>query len=250
VDTLTGYLQRGDTTKVQLLLQSIFDPMRDTWYSPHLIREESDIALRYLARYFTGKRETAESEAILQACAAQYFNAERRGGGCAIRGTSFPSPRALLFGNDRRRPYLSCILHGDLNTDNIIVAHEQNRVTLVDFQKTGRGHVYEDLVALEAGVRINYPRDTAFGKILEAERLIALGQPPSDKNPYDASIRQIRDTALDVFGNRDDNATYHFAVGAIGLRLMHATDLSHVARARLTASVLWAAKALIGELLV
>jgi hypothetical protein len=250
VDTLTNYLQRGDTTKVDLLLQIIFDPMRDTWYSPPLIREESDIALRYLARYFTRKRDAAESEAILQACTARYFNAERIDGGCAIGGTSFPSPHALLFAHDRKRPYRSCILHGDLNTDNIIAAHEQARVTLVDFQKTGRGHVYEDLVALEAGVRINYPPDASFSQILESERLIALGRPPPVRNPYDASIRKIRDTALRFFGNVEGNANYHFAVGAIGLRLMQATDLSHVARARVTASAVWASKVLMEELSV
>jgi hypothetical protein len=248
VDTLTSYLQRGDTTKVALVLRSIFDPIRDTWYGSPLIRAESDIALRYLARYFARQREAVESEAILQACATRYFNAERIDGGCAIGGTSFPSPHLLLFANDRERPYHSCILHGDLNTDNIIAAHEHARVTLVDFQKTGRGHVYEDLVALEAGVRINYPPDASFSQILESERLIALGLPGIGRDPYDATIRQIRATALRFFGGLEGNANYHFSVGAIGLRLMQAADLSHVARARITASALWAAKMLLEEL--
>jgi Phosphotransferase enzyme family len=250
VATLTNYLQRGDTTKVELVLQSIFEPMRDTWYSPPLIREESDIALRYLARYFTRDRKAVESEAILQACTARYFNAARLDGGCTIGGTYFPPPHALLFARDRKHPYHSCILHGDLNTDNIFVAHEQPRVTLVDFQKTGRGHVYEDLVALEAGVRINYPPDASFTQILQSERLIALGRPQSGRNPYGSSIRTIRGAASRFFGNLEGAANYHFAVGAIGLRLMQATDLSHVARARVAASVIWAAKVLMGELSV
>jgi Phosphotransferase enzyme family len=248
VDTLTNYLQRGDTTKVELVLHHIVDAMQDTWYGPPLIREESDIALRYLARYFTRGRETTESEAILQACTARYFNAERIDGGCAIGGTPFPSPHALFFANGRKRSYHSCILHGDLNTDNVITTHEPARVTLVDFQKTGRGHVYEDLVALEAGVRINYPPDGSFTQILESERLIALGRPQAGRNPYGASIRTIRDTASRLFGNLEGAANYHFAVGAIGLRLMQATDLSHVARARVAASTVWAAKVLMGEL--
>ena len=37
---------------------------------------------------------------------------------------------------------------------------------------------------------------------------------------------------------------YHFAVAAVGLRLMQAVDLSDTARARITAATLWAVKAL------
>jgi len=49
-------------------------------------------------------------------------------------------------------------------------------------------------------------------------------------------------------GGVEDDANYHFAVAAIGLRLMQIVDLSHVARARITASALWAAKALAQEM--
>jgi hypothetical protein len=112
--------------------------------------------------------------------------------------------------------------------------------------KTGRGHVYEDLVSLEVSVRINYPRDAANGDILETERLIALGR-LHRKKPYAAAIRRIRAAAFDYFGRVEDDAAYHFAVAAIALRLMEATDLTHVARARITASALWAAKMLAGE---
>ena len=245
MDTLTDYLQRGDTTQLELFLRSIFDLTGDTWYSPHLIREECDIAQRYLDRYFTRSREAFESEATLRLCAARYFNAQQKSEWCVIGRTRFPWPHSVLFATDRKRSYHSCILHGDLNTDNIIVAHD---LTLIDFQRTGRGHVYEDLVHLEASVRINYPRDASFGEILETERRIALGQRQFPTDPYATTIQEIRDAAFRYFGRFEDNATYHFAVAAIGLRLMRAVDISHVARARITASALWAAKALTGEL--
>ena len=248
IDTLTDYLQRGDATKVALVLRRIFDPLRDTWYSPALLRAESDIARRYLDRYFTGLRSTAETEATLRACAARYFNARQKDGRYVIGGLSFPSPRATLFATDRKRRYRSCILHGDLNSDNIVLVEEPAGVMVVDFQKTGRGHVHEDLVHVEASVRINYVGDASFGEILEKERLIALGRRQSRNDPYSASIREIRDAAVRFFGRVEDEANYHFAVAAIGLRLMLAVDLSHVARARITASALWAAKALAREL--
>lgn len=246
--TLTDCLQRGDATKVDLVLRRIFDPMRDTWYSPALLRAERDIARRYLDRYFSGPRATAAAEATLRACAARYFDARQKDGRTVIGGLTFPSPRAALFAADRMRPYRSCILHGDLNSDNIVVAEHPAGVTVVDFQKTGRGHVHEDLIFVEASVRINYVRDASFGEILEKERLIALGRRWRGHDPYSASIRKIRAAALRYFGRVEDGANYHFAVAAIGLRLMQAVDLSHVARARITASALWAAKALAREI--
>jgi Ternary complex associated domain 9 len=248
IDTLTDCLQRGDATKVELVLRRFFDPLRDTWYSPAQFRAEREIARRYLDRYFTGPRSTAETEATLLACAERYFNARQKDGRYVIGGLLFPSPRATLFSSGRKRPYRSCILHGDLNSDNILVADDPAGVTVVDFQKTGRGHVYEDLIHLEASVRINYLRDASFGGILEKERLIALGRRAPRNDPYSAAIRKIRDAAFRYFGRVDDEANYHFAVAAIGLRLMRTVDLSHVARARITASALWAAKALAREI--
>jgi hypothetical protein len=246
--TLTDHLQRGDTTTLELFLCSIFEVMRDTWYSPHSIRPEQDIAQRYRDRYFTRMSGILETESTLFDCAARYFGLGQSGGRYMIGGISFPSPHAVLFATRHAFPYHSCILHGDLNTDNIVVASDQSNLSLVDFQKTGRGHVYEDLVALEASVRINYPPDVPIGDVFEIERRIALGwrQPPGD--PYAASIRKIRDAAFGHFGSLESDATYHFAVAAIGLRLMQAVDLSHIARARITASALWAAKVLTGEL--
>jgi len=247
-ETLTQCLQRGEVAKIELILRKIFRPLRDSWYAPALLRAERDIAQRYLERYFTGAHAIARNggEATLQAWASRYFRARQKDGRHVIGGLSFPSPRATLFASNSKRAYRSCILHGDLNSDNIVVTDNPAGVAMIDFQKTGRGHVYEDLVAVEASIRINYPKDVSFGEVLAQERLIALGRRPRN-DPYAATIRKIRDSAFRHFGGVEDAANYHFAVAAIGLRLMQAVDLSHAARARITASTLWAAKALAGE---
>lgn len=253
-NTLTDCLRRGDVAALKRVLRGFFDPLRDTWYGPAQLRTVSDIARRYRDRYFTGLRAMADAERTLLACAARYFKARHENGRCVIGGLSFPSPRATLLAPDatsgRKRPYRSCILHGDLNSDNIIIADLANHasgVTVVDFQKTGRGHVYEDMIHIEESVRINYRRDASFGDILEKERLIALGRRRFRNDPYCVSIRKIRDTAFGYFGCVEDETNYHFAIAAIGLRLMQALDLTHIARARITASTLWATKVLAGE---
>lgn len=250
-DTLTDHLRRGNAGSVELVLRKIFKPLRRTWYGPAAIRMEKDIARRYSDHYFNGQRSSARAEAALQDCAARYFQLRQEDGRYVKGRLSFPSPRATLFAAGRKRPYRSGILHGDLNSDNIVITDADANggaagAKLIDFQKTGRGHVLEDLIALEASVRINFPRDASFGEVLEKERLIALGRRPRN-DPYAAAIRRVRDAALRYFGRAETQANYHFALAAIGLRLMHATDLTHAARARITASALWAAKALAGE---
>lgn|GEM_PF-4054620 len=242
-DTLTRCLQRGDTAKVGLVLRKIFDPLHDSWYRPAQLRMQSDIASRYRNHYFTRAHALANTETALRACAARYFNVRQEDGHYVIGGWSFPSPRVVLFNANVKRRYHSCILHGDLNSDNLLIGEKPAGVVIVDFLKTGRGHVYEDLMHVEASVRINTPRDASFAEIWEKERLIALGRRlPGD--PYAAAIRKIRDAAARYFGHVEDEANYHFAAAAIGLRLMQAVDLTHIARARITASALWATKTL------
>ena len=248
-ETLTDHLQRGDTAALDRVLRDIVAPLRNTWYGPDLIRQESDIARLYLKRYFAGKRGAAKDGAALRACAARYFGARRKGARCVIGEVSFPSPDAVLFVHGLKRPGHSCIVHGDLNTDNIVVAPDRGGVTLIDFQKTGRGHVYQDLASLEASIRINFPPDAPYGDILETERLIALGRPDPRATPYAAAIRTIRAVAFRQFGGLEDDATYPFAIAALGLRLMEAVDLSDIARARIAISALWAAKVLAANVL-
>jgi hypothetical protein len=244
MDTITDYLHRSDLTNLEYFLSSFSYLVRDTWYSSQLIRKESDIARRYLDQYFCGMSEARKEEAMLSNCAARYFGARQQNGGCSIGNTWFPSPHRVVFEPELKQVYHSCILHGDLNTDNIIASHDQARLALIDFRHTGRGHVYEDMVALEASLRINYPPNATFNEILEIEQQIALGRRQPHNDPYITSIRKIRDTAVGHFGRVEDGTTYHFAVAAIGLRLMQAVDLSNAARARITASTLWAAKIL------
>lgn len=246
VETLTQSLQRGDTAKVGLVLRRLFDPLCDSWYHPSQLRAQRDIAQRYRNRYFRTPRSARDNEARLGACAARYFKARQKDGRYVAADMSFPSLRATLFDTGEMRPYLSCLLHGDLNSDNIILSGRPARAALVDFQKTGRGHVYEDLLHVEASVRINHPQPASFAGILETERLIACGRRPRG-DPYTMAIHKIRAAAARYFGHIEDPANYHYATAAIGLRLMQATDLTHVARARITASALWAAKVLAGD---
>jgi hypothetical protein len=244
--TLTDRLAAGDLAALDCVLSTLFEKLRQSWYSDGLIAAEADQARYYLDRYFEDLPAAAEAQETLSGCASRYFDAQPRPDGCRIGDIAFPSVFAALFAPRDARAFRSCILHGDLNSDNVILGPDGASTQLIDFQRTGRGDVYQDLVSLEFSVRINYPSSACFSDILEIERLIALGESHSCADPYATAILSVRDAARRCFDFDEDPSAYQFAVAAVGLRLMRATDLSDAARARISASALWAAKTLIG----
>ena len=242
--TLTDRLAAGDLAALDMVLSSTFETLRQCWYDARQV-QKAGVARYYLERYFEDLISATATETILFGHAARYFNAQQRAGGYRIDKIVFPSIcDALLAGGDMR-PFTSCILHGDLNSDNVVLDRGGTLAALVDFQRTGYGHVFQDLASLEASVRINYPAQASFGDILEIERLIALDDPAIRGNSYAMAIRGIRDTARRSFRLDEAAGTYQCAVAAIGLRLMKATDLTDAARARLVASALWSARMLV-----
>lgn len=242
--TLTDRLAAGDLAALDMVLSSTFEKLRECWYGVSQA-QKAGVARYYLERYFQDRVSATATEKILFGHAARYFNAQRRAGGYRIDKIIFPSIcDALLAGGDTR-PFTSCILHGDLNSDNVVLDRGGTLAALVDFQRTGYGHVFQDLASLEASVRINYPAHACFGDILEIERLIALDDPAIRGNSYAMAIRGIRDIARRSFRLDEAAGTYQCAVAAIGLRLMRATDLTDAARARLVASALWSARMLV-----
>lgn len=239
-ETLTDRLAMGDVTPLPLILSSLFEHLHQ-WYSANQTRPDKDLARYYLARYFSDTSSAILAEATLLGHAAQYFGAQHSAQGYRIHEAEFPAICELLFAGRNARAYTSCIVHGDLNSDNIILDRHGKFAGLVDFQRTGRGHVFQDIVALEMSVRINAPSNASFDDIWEVERLIALGPSPIGSDPYAMAIIGIRETGRRLFGFEEMVANYQFAVATIGLRLMRATDLSDAACARITASALWAA---------
>jgi hypothetical protein len=242
--TLTDHLNEGDAQVVRLVLQKLGDGLRRSWYDAAATRLEQCIADRYQRRFFKDPSTILSSEAKLARDAALYFGAGVQSPHYSIDDVVFPSPCAVLFDQLQRLSFRSCVIHGDLNSDNIIASPDDDRVHLVDFEHVGEGHVYEDLASIEASIRINYPNAASFTQILECERLIAdpCGQGPD--NAYAQAVADVRRTAMWLFGSVDDASRYHFAIAAIGLRLMQAIDLQDYARARITASTLWATQAL------
>src|SRR3546814_6418707 len=102
-------------------------------------------------------------------------------------------------------------------------------VQLIDFPRTGRGHVYQDLVSLEASVRINYPSEASYDDILKTERLIARGESGIPEDPYELAIGKIRDAAHRIFCSEAAQAAFHFAVAVVGWGWLLGTERADAA---------------------
>ena len=242
--TLTDRLSTGDADALDHVLSSLVDKLWRCWYHPTLVRDCNDLARYYLHRYFGGLAAASAAESVLFEHAARYFGLQRCAGGYHIGDATFPTLTRTLFASGPRK-HASCVIHGDLNSDNVVLAADAGAAQLVDFHRVGLGHALQDLVTLEASVRINHPVSMAFPEILNLERQIASGRPEIEW-PHAAAIAKIRRIARQFFGAIEPPDNHHFAVAAVGLRLMRATDLSDSARASIVASALWSAKALVG----
>jgi hypothetical protein len=118
-----------------------------------------------------------------------------------IGGISYPSPERALFARFRR-PGATTICHGDLNGNNVVVAERGRYITFIDFQDTGRGHVFEDFVALESSARLYFKSDETndftLSDIIAAElvlnhALAKSGSAPSGSVlPYTELVHPIR----------------------------------------------------------
>ncbi|PCE43958.1 phosphotransferase [Rhizorhabdus dicambivorans] len=240
--TLTDRLLAGDAVALDSVLSSLIDTLWRCWYHPTIARDQSDLSRYYLHRYFGDLSAASAAERVLFEHAARYFGLQRCAEGYRVGDARFPNLTRTLFASGPRE-HVSCVVHGDLNSDNVVLAADAGGGQLVDFQRVGRGHALQDLVTLEASVRINHPVSMTFNEILYLERQMAFGR-PEIQSPHATAIAKIRVVARQFFGALESPGNHHLAVGAVGLRLMRATDLSDAARASIIASALWSAKAL------
>jgi hypothetical protein len=70
------------------------------------------------------------------------------------------SPAVAIGSNALRTPYATCVVHGDMNANNIIVAQD-NRVIMIDYRHTAFGPRALDFAALECSLRLDSTEENA-----------------------------------------------------------------------------------------
>jgi hypothetical protein len=234
-NSLTYFLERGDYDIAEGVVEKIFSPNMRRWYGDELLETMPNIVEHYLGRYFRAPNAKMMSSKEFQSICATTFGADTHGTNIDIGGIKFIEPTARLFGTPMDG-FLSCICHGDLNSNNVIVSNVKD-VIFIDFQETGRGHVFEDFVTMESSVRL-------FGKAQEpknwldylAEERKIGGTSANAPTPQFALISKIRQLAARNFPN-EPFLNYYYALAVFHFRLLRA-GLTDVQKQKCCAAVI------------
>lgn len=235
-EELTELLRRKEDARALKIIETLFSPEMRRWYGDPLIREEKNIVERYLTRYFRAPEAKGASEKAFLRIAQSAFGAHINNNRVEIGDQRFDLPSPALFGVPMGA-YSSCICHGDLNSNNVMVA-ENDQAIFIDFQETGRGHVFEDFVTMEASVRLYHGEDGLHGAdLLAAELKIRDGDDVSGLQGAQLIAAQIRRLARRNFPS-EQFASYYYASAAFHFRLLRIERLTPGQGERAVAAVL------------
>jgi len=252
---LTEFIVNGDRKTFDLIVEMIFGASGNIWYDPKFQGSVDSLSTHYVRKYFSPDyRLNTAREGLtnfLEKCDVNLQGVDV----FDIGGESFPAPwRALLERFDHSGVMTVC--HGDLNSNNVIVTTDGQQITFIDFQETGRGHVFEDFVALESSVRLYFQLESSvklnnrvLRRRIDAESMILSPAPVKVSAsyipliPYRDLIFHIRDKARSIFP-AVDRVEYLYALAAFHYRLARITDLSNAQRLRITACMFAALRSL------
>jgi DNA-binding NarL/FixJ family response regulator len=150
VDLGTFYAEHSSEEMVEVLKELFMDICRH-WYANRVSRETHDMVKLYAKslKLSVERLEAALEEAGLSDWAGAGETRHRMPG----RRRRIVNPVEWL----RRHPSLPtqaslCYTHGDVHSRNVLVDRDQH-AWLIDFYRTGPGHLYRDLIELESDVK-------------------------------------------------------------------------------------------------
>lgn len=239
---LNENIESGQSEIVKSVIDSIFSSRYQTWYDPKFVIDASQADFPsldqfYLSRLFS-KEQRANAPDIFRERAQRYcgaifkddFNIEIETGASSI---SIRSPSSYLFTNGAA-DYQTCICHGDLHGGNIL-RDAEGGLSFIDFQATGRGHVFLDFVCFENSIRLSFPADPCDiedeikyeGLISDEDIVSGRKTPVVELPPKHALIRDLRESAVKNFPT-ESFSNYLFASAIFNLRLLRIDDFTAV----------------------
>ena len=143
------FYHHADASKVKDALDRLFLDTCRAWYANPGQLQPQDLTADYqrLLGFTLQKLEQAVYERLKSVQGKQklYFkslNGER----------SFTNPLLVMNSPPLMRPAYICTTHGDFNQHNLLVDNT-GHMWLIDFQRTGRGHILRDVTKLDSEIR-------------------------------------------------------------------------------------------------
>ncbi|NOT39077.1 MAG: phosphotransferase [Alphaproteobacteria bacterium] len=243
--SLTDFISKGDQAAFENLADQIFGRSGHIWYNQKFESVTPSLSTHYIKKFFSPDYRLNSARTGLTSFLTNCGIHEHDG--FEIGGTEYPAPWRLLFERLAMAGTMT-VCHGDLNSNNIIVTSDAKQITFIDFQDTGRGHVFEDFVALESSVRLYYPSEATklspvtLRQHIDAESVLLDSFPEGGKLnrqrqslvPYAGFILKVRERANAIFG-KVNPAEYLYALAAFHYRLARIADLTDAQRMRTSA---------------
>jgi len=237
-DSLTYYIEDKNDKIIDFVYNQIFAIDKQKWYQ--IIRTEESISKRYFERYFHREGSNTETRNFENYIQEFFHNAVYSRNGVTVNDKKYPLPHESLFADAEKnnQKYAVCIIHGDLNGNNVIVS-ENEQILFIDFQDTGFGHVFEDFIAFECSIRLHYPIELDKSKSIEYLNL-ELNIENDFEAPFDSKykehIHNIRKLAFANFP-RENPKNYYYGLAAYAFRLLR-LDLRDEQKMKITACLL------------
>ena len=141
--------------------------------------------------------------------------------------------------------------HGDFNEYNIFVS-QANHTWLIDFYRTGPGHILRDIIELECTIKFNLTKTNslaehhAFEQLLLSQTRLDVPVAVPDAFPHAkavAVINHLREVSSDFTGPASDMTEYYVALllhtlNLLRLEFVHSEDPLSRSRILLSASML------------
>ena len=163
---LSAYSIAADPRPILGFVEQVFSPESRTWYAAIKIATGQQLANDLWQRYFLGPDKLNRHLGSLRDnLAASHLFAEIYGNHIDILEAFIGRVRKLTIGSSALENYETCICHGDLHCDNIMVGERKTgpddidwSFAFIDFQDTGPAHIGTDFVIFENSIR----KDSGF----------------------------------------------------------------------------------------
>ncbi len=144
------FYRQNEIGKIRAALHQLFHSTCGAWYaSPGMMRPR-DLLTDYQKQFGC---TLAQLEHEVRGSLPQVQEQEDKLIFGALAGNRlFPNPFIALRGKKLVYPTYESITHGDLNQHNILVEDAED-MWMIDFEKTGRSHILQDVATLDAVVR-------------------------------------------------------------------------------------------------
>ena len=226
--SISQWIKEGRLDVVGKAIESIFSPDFQRWYAPANVRLSSageHLESLYLESWIGKASFERHNEVIRRVYSSADVGQRKR----FLDDDLLPDRIGTLLFGQPMHAYRTCIVHGDLNTNNVFASlsspvgdSEMAHVSFIDFANTGRGHVFVDFAIFEVNLRLHFYSSCDHN--LEAaikleDEILVLGD--SVCSPLAAQIRRMRRYAEENFSDEPrENYLYAVAAFAFGLLAM------------------------------